>query len=85
MIGHIIGMLIVGLIVGAVARLLTPGRDPMGCLATALLGIAGSFVGGFIGNAIWPSRGNVRPGLILSVVGAIILLLIWRAIRGSRN
>lgn len=85
MVGHIIGMLIIGVIVGAVARLLMPGRDPMGCLATSLLGIAGSFVGGFIGNAIWPGRGYVRPGFILSVVGAVIVLLIWRAIRGSRD
>jgi uncharacterized membrane protein YeaQ/YmgE (transglycosylase-associated protein family) len=85
MISYILGMLVVGLIVGAVARLLTPGRDPMGCLATSLLGIAGSFVGGFIGNLIWPGRGYLRPGFLLSLVGAIIVLLIWRTIRGRRD
>ena len=53
MIGEIIGWLIVGLIIGALARLLMPGRDPMGCLMTALLGVAGSVVGGFIGRLIW--------------------------------
>jgi uncharacterized membrane protein YeaQ/YmgE (transglycosylase-associated protein family) len=84
-VGHIIGLLIIGLIVGAVARFLTPGRDSMGCLATSLLGIAGSFVGGFIGNAIWPGRGYVRPGFLLSVLGAVVVLLVWRFIRGSRD
>ncbi|HKP14290.1 MAG TPA: GlsB/YeaQ/YmgE family stress response membrane protein, partial [Blastocatellia bacterium] len=59
MIGDIIGWLIVGLIVGALARLIMPGRDPMGCLMTALLGIAGSVVGGLIGRLIgWGARDN---------------------------
>ena len=79
----IIWWIIVGLIVGALARLLVPGRDPMGILATILLGIAGSFVGGFIGSVIWGHReGYVHPGgLILSVLGAIVLLLVWRSFR----
>ena len=82
MIFSIIGWLIIGLIVGAIARLLMPGRDPMGCLATALLGIGGSFVGGLIGSAIFaPREGYYRPGFIMSVVGAIILLLIWRILK----
>jgi uncharacterized membrane protein YeaQ/YmgE (transglycosylase-associated protein family) len=81
---RIIVMLIVGLIAGALARLILPGRDPMGIGMTALLGIAGSFVGGFIGNLIWrPDDGNLfHPGgIVLSVVGAILLLWIWRMIR----
>jgi uncharacterized membrane protein YeaQ/YmgE (transglycosylase-associated protein family) len=83
MLFSIIGWLIIGLLVGGIARLLTPGRDPMGCLATALLGIGGSFVGGLIGRALWPHYrdGYYHPGFLISIVGAIILLLLWRAIR----
>jgi uncharacterized membrane protein YeaQ/YmgE (transglycosylase-associated protein family) len=88
MLTSIIGSLIIGLIVGAVARALMPGRDPMGCFATALLGIGGSIVGGLIGSAIWPvavSDGYTHPHRLLhfglAVIGAIILLALWRAIR----
>jgi uncharacterized membrane protein YeaQ/YmgE (transglycosylase-associated protein family) len=81
---HIIGMVIVGLIAGALARLLMPGRDPMGILMTIVLGIAGSFVGGFVAGLIWRNEtGNFRPGgLLLSVLGAILLLFLWRMMRG---
>jgi uncharacterized membrane protein YeaQ/YmgE (transglycosylase-associated protein family) len=83
MLGTIIGWLFIGLIIGGIARLLTPGRDQMGCLATALLGIGGSFVGGWLGEQFF-TGGNryVRPGFILSVVGSILLLLILRLVRG---
>ncbi len=79
----IIGWLITGLIVGALARLIMPGRDPMGCLATALLGIAGGVLGGFIGSLIWPNpEGSIlTPGLILSLLGALLLLFIYRKMR----
>lgn len=80
----IIGTVIIGLIVGALARLIMPGRDPMGCLATALLGIAGAFVGGLIGRLIWPSEdpdNYFRPGFLLSLLGAILLLWLWRMFR----
>jgi uncharacterized membrane protein YeaQ/YmgE (transglycosylase-associated protein family) len=83
MLFDIIGWLIFGVIVGALARLLMPGRDPMGCLMTAVLGIAGSLIGGFIGNLIWPrperaTGFSVRPGWILSILGAMLLLWIYR-------
>jgi uncharacterized membrane protein YeaQ/YmgE (transglycosylase-associated protein family) len=87
MIGDIIGWLIVGLIVGALARLIMPGRDPMGCLMTALLGIAGSVVGGLIGRLIgWGARdraGYFTPSRswILSLIGALLLLWIYRSMR----
>jgi uncharacterized membrane protein YeaQ/YmgE (transglycosylase-associated protein family) len=83
MIISIIGWLIIGLIIGGLARLIMPGRDPMGCLATALLGIAGSFVGGLIGRMIWPMRPGeyAHPGFLLSLLGAVILLWLWRIIR----
>ena len=76
---HLLWMLIVGLVVGAIARWLMPGVETMGWLMTALLGIAGSFVGGFIARLFSkPADGAiVHPaGLILSVIGAMILLFV---------
>ena len=81
---HIIVMLIVGLIAGALARLILPGKDPMGILMTIVLGIAGSLLGGFISGLIWHRDAGTpfHPGgLIMSVLGAILLLWIWRMIR----
>lgn len=80
----IIAWIVIGLIVGGLARFLLPGRDPMGCLATSLLGIAGAFVGGFISQLIWPpdpAAGYVRPGFIVSLLGAILVLFLVRAVR----
>ncbi len=82
MLFFIIVLLIVGFIVGAIARLLMPGRDPLGIFGTIVLGIAGSFVGGFIEN-LWKyhtlSVHSFRPvGLIGSVIGAFVLLLLFR-------
>lgn len=78
--------LIIGLIAGALARLIMPGRDAMGWLATILLGIVGSIVGGLISWAIWgpdtPNSGFRPAGLILSILGAIVVLWIWRMIKG---
>jgi uncharacterized membrane protein YeaQ/YmgE (transglycosylase-associated protein family) len=76
-------MVIVGLIAGALARLIMPGKDPMGILMTIILGVAGSFVGGFVGTLVRPNEtGGFRPGgIILSVLGAILLLFLWRMIQ----
>jgi uncharacterized membrane protein YeaQ/YmgE (transglycosylase-associated protein family) len=81
--------LIIGLIAGALARLIMPGRDAMGWVATMLLGIVGSIIGGLISWAIWGAdtgrEGGFRPaGLILSILGAIVVLWIWRMI-GRRS
>lgn len=75
--------LIIGLIAGALARLIMPGRDPMGIIATILLGIVGSIIGGLVGMAIWGSGSNgFRPaGLVLSIIGAIVVLWIWRMVK----
>lgn len=75
--------LIIGLIAGALARLIMPGRDAMGLLATMLLGIAGSVLGGLVSWAIWGAedRGFRPAGLLLSLVGAILVLWIWRAMK----
>lgn len=82
----ILGMLIIGLIVGAIAKLLMPGNDPGGIIVTMLLGVAGSFVAGYIGRAAgWYNEGD-PVGFIAAVVGAIILLLLYRlAFRGRRT
>jgi uncharacterized membrane protein YeaQ/YmgE (transglycosylase-associated protein family) len=84
MLMQIIWWIIVGLVVGALARLIMPGRDPMGWIATAVLGIAGSFVGGFIGSLIWRSSDGsfFHPGgFLLSLLGALLLLFVWRKLR----
>jgi uncharacterized membrane protein YeaQ/YmgE (transglycosylase-associated protein family) len=72
----IIGTLVIGLIVGAIAKLLMPGKDPGGCIITILLGIAGALVGTWLGRLFM--GGNYIAGWIMSVVGAMILLLIYR-------
>ena len=81
--------LIIGLIAGALARLIMPGRDAMSWVATMLLGIVGSVVGGLISWAIWGADtargGSFHPaGLVLSILGAIVVLWIWRMI-GRRS
>src|SRR5215471_6225354 len=74
-----IATLIVGLIVGAVAKLLMPGKDPGGIIVTILLGIAGSFVAGVLGRAVgWYRDPGSGPGIIASVIGAMILLGLYR-------
>jgi len=75
---HILYTLIIGLIIGAVAKLLMPGRDPGGIIITMLLGIAGSFVGTVIGRALGMYREGSSAGFIMSVIGAVLLLLLYR-------
>ena len=80
--------LIIGLVAGLLARLIMPGRDSMGLIATILLGIVGSVIGGLVSMAIWPAerRGGIpRAGIIFSIIGAIIVLFVWRMIRGSSS
>jgi len=82
----LIATLIVGLVVGAIAKLLMPGRDPGGIIITILLGIAGSFVAAFLGRAIgWYRDPGSGPGIIASVLGAMLLLLIYRVVVGRRR
>ena len=86
--GAIIGWIIFGVIAGAIAKLLMPGKDPGGFIVTVLLGIAGALVGGFIGRALWGSSG-VNDWSIgsfaLAIVGAIVLLALYRLIVGRRR
>jgi uncharacterized membrane protein YeaQ/YmgE (transglycosylase-associated protein family) len=78
----LIGTLIIGLVVGAIAKLLMPGKDPGGCIITILLGIAGAFVGTFFGQMFWGE--NYVAGWIMSIVGAMLLLFLYRLLRGRR-
>lgn len=79
--------LVIGLIAGALARLIMPGRDAMSLLATMLLGIVGSIVGGLVSWAIWGAedRGFRPAGLLLSLIGAIVVLWVWRAVSRSKT
>ncbi|WP_045878083.1 GlsB/YeaQ/YmgE family stress response membrane protein [Pseudofrankia sp. DC12] len=85
----IISWIVLGLIAGAVARLLVPGPDPMSIPMTALLGIGGSFVGGFLGYVLFHKdlgEGALQPsGILGSIIGAIVLLLVYRAVGGRRR
>jgi uncharacterized membrane protein YeaQ/YmgE (transglycosylase-associated protein family) len=75
---HIIGWIVFGLVVGIVAKFLMPGRDPGGFFVTAILGIVGALVGGFVGRLIgWYGEGD-PVGFIMAVVGSIILLTVYR-------
>jgi uncharacterized membrane protein YeaQ/YmgE (transglycosylase-associated protein family) len=78
-------MLVIGLVIGALAKLIMPGRDPGGMIVTMLIGIAGSAIAGIIGRAAgWYNEGQTA-GFIASVVGAIILLAIYRALTGGTS
>jgi uncharacterized membrane protein YeaQ/YmgE (transglycosylase-associated protein family) len=79
-----IAMLVLGLIAGALAKLIMPGRDGGGILVTMLLGIAGSLLGGFLFNLIGIGDGATWAGLIGSVIGAIVILAIYRAVTKNR-
>ena len=74
----IIGWIIFGLIVGAVAKVLMPGRDPGGWIVTILLGIAGALVGGFLGRAVGWYGPNDAAGFLMALVGALVLLGLYR-------
>ena len=81
---HILWVIIIGLVVGAVAKLLMPGKDPGGFIITMLLGIAGSFIGTWIGRAVGLYSQGETAGFIMSVIGAIVLLAIYHFVRRRR-
>jgi len=87
MFGLIIYLIVIGIIAGYLARLLVPGKDPMGFWGTMALGIVGSFVGGFLGYVLFNKdfgEGALQAsGIIGSLIGAIIALLVWRAVGGG--
>ena len=80
----IIGWIIIGFLAGGIAKLLMPGKDPGGCLITILLGIAGALLAGFIGKSIgWYEEGEAA-GFIAAIVGAFLILFIYRLILRRR-
>jgi uncharacterized membrane protein YeaQ/YmgE (transglycosylase-associated protein family) len=82
---HLLWALIVGLVVGAIAKVLMPGKDPGGFIVTMLLGVAGAVVAGLLGSALGIyHRGDTGPGIIASVIGSVILLAVYRAVAGRR-
>ena len=91
MLGLVLYLLVVGIVAGFLARLLVPGRDPMGFWATVLLGVVGSFVGGFLGYLLFGKdldEGALQAsGIIGSILGAVIALLLYRLMsrRGSKR
>jgi uncharacterized membrane protein YeaQ/YmgE (transglycosylase-associated protein family) len=76
----VIGWIIFGLIVGAIAKLVMPGRDPGGWVVTILLGIAGAVIGGWIGRAAGWYGPNEGAGWLMSIIGAIVLLAVYRMV-----
>jgi uncharacterized membrane protein YeaQ/YmgE (transglycosylase-associated protein family) len=89
MIGFIIGLIIIGLIAGFIARALVPGDDSMSIVQTIVLGIIGSFVGGFLADLLFrgdnEDAGFSPAGIIGSILGAIIVLLIYNAVTGRKR
>jgi uncharacterized membrane protein YeaQ/YmgE (transglycosylase-associated protein family) len=86
MIGNIIGWCVFGLIAGAIARLLTPGRDAMGCLGTIAIGVAGSFLCGWLAHLFFgsPSDSMQPAGFIGAVIGGIFVILLIRRLSEKR-
>ena len=78
---HLIGVAVIGLVVGALAKLIMPGKDPGGIFITMLLGIAGAFLGTFIGRAVGHYGTDESAGFIMSLIGALLLLVIYHFVR----
>jgi uncharacterized membrane protein YeaQ/YmgE (transglycosylase-associated protein family) len=81
---EIVSFVVTGLLIGAFAKWVMPGRDPGGLLVTLLVGVAGAFVAGWIGRAIGWYHGERGPGIIASILGAVLLLAAWRLVKRLR-
>jgi uncharacterized membrane protein YeaQ/YmgE (transglycosylase-associated protein family) len=82
---HILWMLIIGLVVGALAKLIMPGKDPGGVIITMVIGVVGALIAGFIGRSLGWYREGEPAGFIASIIGAVILLAGYRLIVGRRR
>ena len=85
MIGTIIVWIVIGLVAGALAKLIMPGDDPGGIIVTILIGIAGAFVGGFLASLVGLAEGGLIWTIVIATIGAIILLAIYRMLVGGRR
>ncbi len=86
MIGNVIALLLMGLIVGVVAKVLVPGRDPGGVVVTGIIGVAGALLGGFLASEVLNRSGTIGFNLytfVVGVVGAVILLLLYHGLNGN--
>jgi uncharacterized membrane protein YeaQ/YmgE (transglycosylase-associated protein family) len=82
----ILWTLIIGLIVGAIAKFLMPGKDPGGFIVTMLIGVAGALLAGFLGRALgWYANPGEGPGITASIIGALLLLLLYRMFVGRKG
>lgn len=79
-----IAWIIIGGLAGAIAKAITPGRDPQGCVVTILLGIAGALVAGWLGHKLHWYHGSQGAGFLAAIAGAVIILVVYRAIAGRR-
>ena len=82
---HILWTLLIGLLAGIVAKFLTPGRDPKGCIVTMLLGVAGAFLATGLGHLVGWYKAGERAGFIGAVVGAVLLLAIYHLFTRSKS
>jgi uncharacterized membrane protein YeaQ/YmgE (transglycosylase-associated protein family) len=80
-----LGWIIIGAIAGIIAKAVVPGREPGGCIVTILLGVAGALLAGFLGNALGWYRAGEGAGFIAAIVGAILILFIYKLITGRRG
>lgn len=82
----IVGWIIIGGLAGAIAKLIMPGKDPGGCVVTILLGVAGALLAGFLGRQLgWYDADDAGAGFIAAIVGALIILVVYRMVMGVRH
>ena len=79
-----LGWIVIGALAGIIAKVIMPGRDPGGCIVTILLGVAGAALAGFLGNALGWYRQGEGAGFIAAIVGAIIILFVYRLVMRRR-
>jgi uncharacterized membrane protein YeaQ/YmgE (transglycosylase-associated protein family) len=80
-----LGWIVIGLLAGLIAKAITPGRDPSGCLITIVIGIAGAVLAGFLGQQLHWYRPGEGAGFLAAIVGAVLILLVYRMIAGRRG
>ena len=80
-----LGWIVIGALAGIIAKAIMPGKDPGGCIVTILLGIAGALLAGFLGNALGWYRPGQGAGFIAAIIGAILILFVYRLIAGRRR